>query len=77
MLLTKDQIKSAAMELDPVEREALAEELLLSITSGQRESIDAVWLAEVRRRDAMFSHGNITGRPVDEVIARLRAKGCA
>jgi hypothetical protein len=35
--MTADQIRTAALKLDPVEREALAEELLLSIAEGDRK----------------------------------------
>jgi hypothetical protein len=71
MTLTKSQIKAAALELDPAEREALAEELLLSLSDGEREAIDAAWLVEARRRDADFAAGSVAAKPVDEVIDRL------
>jgi putative addiction module component (TIGR02574 family) len=74
MLWTKDQIKTAALNLDPGEREALAEELLLSIDDADRESIDAAWLAEARRRDADFAAGKTSAKPADEVIDRLKSK---
>jgi len=50
MSLSKEQIKAAALQLDPVEREALAEELLLSVSDTDRAAIDAAWLEEVKRR---------------------------
>jgi putative addiction module component (TIGR02574 family) len=74
MSLTRDQIKDAAMQLDPAEREALAEELLLSIDGVEREAIDAAWLAEAHRREASFVAGTTGAKPVDEVIRRLRSK---
>jgi hypothetical protein len=77
MPLTKDQIRVAALELDPVEREALAEELLLSISDGEREAIDAAWLAEARLRDAAYQRGETTAKDPDEVIRRLKAGGGA
>jgi hypothetical protein len=69
--MTTDQIRTAALKLDPVEREALAEELLLSIVESDREAIDIAWLAEARRRDATFLAGQSNAKPVDEVISRL------
>ena len=74
MSLTKQQIKTAAMELDPVEREALAEELLLSISDSEREQIEAEWLDEAKRRDAAFLAGQMTASPVEDVIDRIRRK---
>ena len=64
MTLTKEQLKSAALQLDPAEREALAEELLLSIDGADREEIDAAWLAEARRRDADFRAGKTSAKRI-------------
>ena len=63
----------AALDLDPAEREALAEELLLSVGGAEREAIDAAWLAEARRRDAALLAGKTRVSPVDEVVGRLKA----
>jgi hypothetical protein len=65
--MTTDQIRTAALSLDPVEREALAQELLLSIAESDREEIDAAWLAEAHRRDAAFCAGEPRLKLVDEV----------
>jgi len=75
MAMTKSQIKVAALELDPVERQALAEELLLSLDQADSQTIDAAWLAEARRRDAAFLNGSVASKPVDEVIDRIRSRG--
>ena len=72
--MTREQIRAEAMSLQPAEREALAEELLLSLTDGDRDAIDAAWLAEAHRRYAEYEGGRATASPVDEVIARIRAK---
>jgi putative addiction module component (TIGR02574 family) len=74
MTLTRDQIKTAAMQLAPAEREALAEELMLSLGEADRESIDAAWLAEAQRRDQDFASGKTGAKPVDQVIDRLLRK---
>ena len=72
--MTKDQIKNAAMELEPAERELLAEELLLSIGDSERESIDRAWLEEAHRRDARYRSGLTGATDVDEVLDRLARK---
>lgn len=72
--MTREQIRVAALELDPAERERLAEELLLSIGQSDQEAIDAAWLAEAHRRDALFQAGATTARPVDEVIDRIKRR---
>lgn len=73
-MMTREQIRSAAFELDPTDREALAEELLLSIGDADRNSIDAAWLAEAHERDRAFRDGATTARPVDEVLARFQPR---
>jgi hypothetical protein len=77
MSLTKDQIRDAALQLEPTEKQALAEELLLSISDHDRQSIDAAWLAEARGRDAAFSSGKTSATPSDEVVERLQRKASA
>ena len=67
MSMTKDQILSEAMALRPQEREALAEEILLSLTEADAAEIEAAWLAEVKSRDAAYCRGEIRAHPVDEV----------
>jgi putative addiction module component (TIGR02574 family) len=74
MPLTKEQIRAEALNLDPLERETLAEELLLSIDGRERQAVDAAWLAETRRRDAAFIAGKVNAKPVDQVIDRLNAQ---
>lgn len=74
MSMTREEIRAAAMTLDAADREALAEELLLSLSEAERESIDAAWAAEADRRAAALDRGAATSRPSDEVVARLRAK---
>jgi putative addiction module component (TIGR02574 family) len=74
MSMTKEQVRSAALQLDPSDREALAEELLLSIDAEQASAIDAAWLDEVRRRDEAFIAGRTSAKPASEVIERLNAR---
>ena len=74
MAMTKEQIRTAAMELDPIEREQLAEELLLTLPDSEEAEIDAAQLEEAKRRSQAYSEGRETAKPVEEVIARLRAR---
>jgi putative addiction module component (TIGR02574 family) len=74
MPLKKEQIRIEAMKLDPADREALAEELLLSIDEDGRDAIDAAWLAEAKRRDAAFQKGKTAAKPVESVIERLKSR---
>jgi hypothetical protein len=74
MPLTKDQIKNEALQLAPFDREALAEELLLSISGDDRASLDAVWLSEVRRRDAMPLLLGTNAQPIEAVLDGLERR---
>lgn len=72
--MTREQIKAAALELDPVERERLAEELLLSIDDTERNTIDQAWLIEAHRRDDEFRAGKM-GAPSRESALERRRPG--
>jgi Putative addiction module component len=72
--MTLKQIKQAALELEPAQREALAEELMLSVSESERDAIDAAWLAEAHKRDASYASGKTRGKPVTEVIDRHRRR---
>ena len=75
MPMTKNELLAEAMALAPEEREALAEELWLSLDGEDRESIDAAWLEEARRRDAAYASGQVQAKPADEVVQRLLSTG--
>ncbi len=75
MAMTKDQIIVEAMALTPAERQALAEQLLLSLNDDDREAIDAAWLEEARARDAKFARGEMRSSNVDDAVARALSKG--
>ena len=74
MAMTKDQILAEAMSLEPKDREALAEEILLSLGPDEQGEIDAAWLAEAHRREADFARAGGKTSPVEDVIGRLEAK---
>jgi len=74
-MLTKDQIKSEAMQLGAAEREALAEELLLSLSENDCEEIDAAWLTESKRRYDAFRAGSTKASSVEDAIERILNKG--
>lgn len=74
MTYTKDQLLAAALELAPADREALAEEIWLSLTDAEQDDIDRAVLEEAERRTAAYEAGHTVGRPVDEVLDRLVRK---
>ena len=74
MPMTKEQLYAEAMALDVREREALAEELLLTVDDGTREEVDAAWAEEIERRIAEYERGEVKAIPGDQVLRELRAR---
>jgi putative addiction module component (TIGR02574 family) len=75
MPVTIEQARSVAMQINASDREALAEELLQSVSEQESAAIDQAWLEEVRRRDSGFAAGRTKAKGVDEVVARILSKG--
>ena len=74
MAYTKEQLLAAALELEPSEREALAEQLMLSLPPIDPE-IEKALIKEAARRQAKYEAGETSAIPVEEVLARLSHKG--
>jgi hypothetical protein len=72
--MTKEQVLAGGMALDPRERQAVAEQLLLSLGEADQAAIDAAWLEEARRREEAFARGEMSTSPVDDAIARVLSK---
>ena len=74
MPMTRNQILAEALALAPADREAVAQELLLSLSDAECDAIEQAWLTEAHRRDAAFARGQMGSVPVDEAIARVLAR---
>jgi putative addiction module component (TIGR02574 family) len=74
MSMTKEQILVEAMALPATEREALAEQLLQSLTDEDRRSIDDAWLAEAHAREEAFAMGEMKTSAVDDVLERIKPR---
>jgi putative addiction module component (TIGR02574 family) len=74
MAMSKEQILTEAMSLNPREREAIAEELWLSIDEQTKEELAAAWTDEIRNRVDKAARGEGSSKSVDEVVGRLRNK---
>ena len=69
------QILAEALELPPVDRAELVENLLTSFEFQSRKKIDALWAEEVEDRIDAFERGemaSITARDVFEEIEKNR-----
>ena len=78
MLMTREQIIKAAMDLPPAERLSVAEELARSVPESEDEELseaecEAAWIEEVDRRIRQVDEGTVTEIPGEEVMARARA----
>ena len=74
MPMTKDQILAEAMVLPPADRQALADDLLSSMSEADRDALDAAWLTEARERDAAFARGESDASPVEEALSRILSR---
>lgn len=69
--MTKDQILSAAMALDPRERDEVAESLWQSIMPDE---LTPAQVAEVRRRIDALDRAEVQPIPGDQVMQELRQR---
>lgn len=65
-MTTRDMLKEA-LQLDPAQRFALAEEILHSLDKPD-PAIDAIWIEEAERRLAAFRAGKVKGIPAEDVF---------
>ena len=67
------EIIEAALKLEPIEREHIANELLESIDQSADAELSPAWEAEIQRRLRKIESGNATFVSADEVFARAEA----
>jgi len=73
MPLTLQELEDEALRLPVESRGRLAHRLLESLDPSDDE-IQARWVEEAERRADEMRSGHVRGEPVDEVLARIRAK---
>ncbi len=69
-----EQLKEEALRLSPEARAYLARELLASLDTMSEADIENRWIDEAIRRDDELDQGTAQAHPVDEVLARARAR---
>jgi hypothetical protein len=72
--MSVDELKAEALRLSPEMRAYLARELLASLDDLSNAEMEKLWLDEAIRRDDDLDSGAATGRSVDEVLDRARAR---
>lgn len=69
-----EKILADALELPPIERAELIEQLLSSFEFPSRKSIDALWAEEVEDRIDAYEWGELTATPAKEVFDKISGK---
>jgi putative addiction module component (TIGR02574 family) len=65
------QVLAEALELPPVERAELVEEILSSFDFPLRREVDALWAREAEDRIDAHARGDLKARSADDVFKEL------
>jgi putative addiction module component (TIGR02574 family) len=68
------EIRKQALELTPQERQALVEDLLLSLDEPSPAELHALWEKEISRRVEELRSGKVKGIPWEEVQEEMRRR---
>lgn len=68
------KILAEALELSPVERAALVEEILSSFDLPKGKEIDELWAKEAEDRIDAYERGELYASPIEGVFNRLDRK---
>ncbi len=69
-----EKILAEALELQPIERAELIEELLSSFEFPTRKSIDELWAEEAENRIDAYERGDLTSTSAKEVFDKIGGK---
>ena len=69
--MTKEQILAEVLALKPSDRDELAERIWQTIDPADRREIDEAWAREVEQRIAAHERGELSTKPMEEVLERL------
>ncbi len=72
MIRSTEEVISEALSLPPDTRALLADRLLTSLESPQREEIDKLWAEEAERRIRQIETGEVKPIPGEEVFKEIR-----
>ena len=66
-----ENILAEALELPPIERAELVENILSSFEFKSRKDIDALWAQEAEDRIDAFDRGEMAAIPIEDVFAEI------
>jgi hypothetical protein len=69
-----EELKEEVLRLSPEARAYLARELVASLDLPGKAEIERLWIDEAIRRDEELDKGTAQSYPVNEVLARARAR---
>ena len=70
------KVLAEALELPPIERAALVEELLSSFDFPVRQEVDLLWAKEVENRIDAYELGETNTASIESVFERLEGQPC-
>ena len=73
MNISLEGLKESASELSASERAELAHFLLKTLDAPE-DGVSQAWRTELQRRMADLRSGAIVGKPIEDVLARLRER---
>ncbi len=65
------QILREALDLSPIDRAGLVEQILASFDFPARKDIDTAWAAEAEDRIDAYDKGQIGSSPADDVLREI------
>ncbi len=68
------QILAEALNLPPIERAEIIEELLSSFEFPSRRTIDELWAQQAENRIDAYERGEITAIPAKEVFEKIEKR---
>jgi hypothetical protein len=72
--MSVEELKEQALRLSPEARAHLARHLIASLDAMSAAEIEKLWIDEAIRRDEELDSRAARAYPVDEVLARARAR---
>ena len=69
-----EKVLSEALELSPIERADLVEQIMSSFEFVSRKSIDELWAKEAEERIDAYDAGKIKSTPADDVFKKISSE---
>lgn len=74
MSKNREEVLADALELSPIERAELIEQLLSSFEFPESKTIDDLWAKEVEDRIGAYEEGKLTSTPAKKVFDKIAGK---